>query len=292
MKNRINSGLLFVLPLTVFLFVMTFAPILYVIGLSLFRDYLPDRHVSFVGIKNFITILTKGDFWISLKNTAVYVVFSVFFHLLVAVVLAVMLDRNRGRFVGYSRFVRSLLIVPWLLSWAVAAALWKLILDPAGVLNAYLIKLGIMHHQIAWFGTTSFAMAWIIGITVWKAFPFYLMLVYAALTTIPPELYESADIDGAPLIRQVRSITLPMISPTMLTLAVLDVIWSLRQFDIIYLTTGGGPLNSTRTLTLQVYFTAYENFRFGISASDGVLILLISTVLAIIYIRLYERVEA
>ena len=292
MKNRNNSGLLFVLPLAVFLFVTTLAPIFYVVGLSLFRDYLPERHVSFVGIKNFITVLTGGDFWISLKNTGVYVVFSVFFHLTVAVVLAVLLDRNRGRFAGYSRLIRGLLIVPWLLSWAVAAALWRLILDPAGVLNAYLIKLGIMHRQIAWLGTTSFAMGWIIAITVWKAFPFYLMLVYAALTTIPIELYESADIDGARLARKVRSITLPMISPTMLTLAVLDVIWSLRQFDIIFLTTGGGPLNSTRTLTLQVYFSAYENFRFGIAASQGVLILLISTVLAVVYIQIYERAEA
>jgi len=280
------------MPLTLFLLATTLAPIAYVAGLSLFRDYLPQRSVSFIGLQNFIESIHAPEFWTSMTNTGIYVFFAVVFHLLVAIALAIMLDRTRSGFARYARVVRGLLVVPWLMSWAVAAALWRLILDPGGVLNAYLIKLGLMAKQIPWFGTTQYAMAWILIITVWKAFPFFLMLVYAALTTIPVELYESAQIDGANFFRKIRSITLPMITPTVLTLGILDVVWSLRQFDIIFLTTGGGPLNATRTLTLQVYLTAYEGFRFGLAASQGVIILLMSTVISILYIRLYERVDA
>ncbi len=275
----------------VFLLMTTFVPIVYVVGLSLFDHYLPANRMTFAGLGNYARSLHDADFWRSVGNSAVYVAASTVFHLVVAIVLALLLDRTRKGFARTAAGVRNLLIVPWLLSWAVAAALWRLILSPSGVLNAYLMRIGLIERRIPWFGTPGAAMAWIVAITVWKAFPFFMMLVYAAVTTVPNELYESAEIDGAGRLRRFVHITLPGIYPTVLTLVVLDVIWSLRQYDIIFLTTAGGPLDTTRTLTLHVYFSAYEQLRFGLAAAQGVFILAAASLLSFIYIVLYERLE-
>jgi multiple sugar transport system permease protein len=282
----------FIFPLFLFLLVTTLAPIVYVVVLSLFNNYLPSGRVTFAGFAQYAHFLSDAEFWKSVGNTATYVVASTAFHIFVAIALAVLLDRSGKRFTVFASGVRNILIVPWLLSWAVAAALWRLILSPSGVLNAYLMQIGFIERQVAWFGTPGVAMTWIVAITVWKAFPFFFMLVYAAVTTVPTEMYESAEIDGAGWLQRFWYITLPGIFPTVLTLIVLDVIWSLRQYDIIFLTTAGGPLNTTRTLTLQVYFTAYEELRFGRAAAQGVFILVVASVLAFIYIVLYERLEA
>ena len=134
-------------------------------------------------------------------------------------------------------------------------------------------------------------MIWVITITVWKAFPFFFMLIYAAMMTVPNELYESADIDGASIIGKFWRITFPMITQTMLTLIVLDLVWLLRQYEIIALTTGGGPLGLTTTLTIKIYRTTFENFRFGLASSQGVVVLIIASVISFIYIRLTIKAE-
>ena len=153
------------------------------------------------------------------------------------------------------------------------------------------MKLGILKEQISWFGEPDYAMGWIVFITVWKAFPFFMMLIYAALTTVPNELYEAADIDGASDWNKFYHVTFKTILPTILTLTVLDIIWSIRQYDIIFLTTAGGPLMSTRTLTLQVYFTAFENLKFGLASTEGTILMLISMTMALIYVKLYAKTE-
>lgn len=286
-----REGLFFISPLLVFLIATTLLPILYVVGISFTDYYLPAKRMSFAGLENYVRFLGDELFWKSVKNTLVYVFFSTVLHILVATLLAVLLDRSRQLFAGTASRIRNILIIPWLLSWAVAAALWRLILSPSGVFNAYLMEWGVIEKQIVWFGTPGLAMLWIVVITVWKAFPFFLMLVYAALTTVPTELYESAQMDGAGPVKRFWHITLPGILPTLLTLIVLDIIWSLRQYDIIFLTTAGGPLNTTRTLTLQVYFAAYEGLRFGLAAAQGVFILALSSFMSFVYIAVYERVE-
>jgi multiple sugar transport system permease protein len=286
-----RSGVWFLVPLIIFLAATTLAPILYVLVVSFTDYYLPASSIKFSGFTNYEKYLIDGDYWKSAGNTGVYVFFSTVCHIVVATVLAVFLDKPKGLFTGVGRRARNVLIVPWLFSWAVAAALWRLILSPGGILNAYLIQWGIICEQIPWFGTPGAAMAWIIAITIWKAFPFFMMMVYAGLMTIPGELYESAQIDGAGTVARFFGITLPSLAPTLLTLIVLDVIWSLRQYDIIFLTTAGGPLNTTRTLTLEVYYSAFEKLRFGLASAQGVFILILSSILAGIYIRIYEKRE-
>jgi multiple sugar transport system permease protein len=275
----------------VFLLATTFLPILYVVVMSFFKNYLPLRKISFVLFQNYQHALSDPDFLTSFRNTAVYVFFSVLFHIVVALTIAVFLDRRKGRVIIFAKTLRTIFIVPWLISWAVAASFWILLLDPAGVLNAYAMKLGILKEQISWFGDPHYAMLWVIVITVWKAFPFFMMLLYAALSTVPNQLYEAADIDGASGWQKFYHVSFKTILPTIMTLTVLDIIWSIRQYDIIMLTTAGGPLMSTRTLTLQVYFTAFENLKFGLASAEGMLLMVLSMTMAILYVNLYAKAE-
>lgn len=290
-KKIQKSGILYITPMLLFLLATTFLPILYVVVMSFFKNYLPLKKFYFLFFQNYKTALTNPDFLISLRNTAIYVFFSVLFHITVALAIAVFLDQRKGKVVFFAKTLRTIFIVPWLISWAVAASFWMLILDPAGVLNAYAMKLGILQEQISWFGEPNYAMGWVIFITVWKAFPFFMMLIYAALSTVPNALYEAADIDGASTWAKFYHVTFKTILPTILTLTVLDIIWSIRQYDIIMLTTAGGPLMSTRTLTLQVYFTAFENLKFGLASAEGMLLMLLSMTMAIIYVNLYAKTE-
>ncbi len=283
-----KRGILFIMPMFIFIIATTFLPILYVIIMGFFRNYLPEKAISFVFLENYKNIFKDPEFWKSLYNTGVYVFFTVFFHISFSLFIATFLDK-KGPLSGFAKILRSIFITPWLLSWAVAASVWLLILNPAGVLNGLAMNFGFLTKQIPWFGEKRFAMGWIIFITVWKAFPFFMMFIYAALTTVPAKLYESAAIDGASYLQKFYYITFPHILPTVLTLTVLDIIWSIRQFDIFFLTTAGGPLKSTQTLSLYVYFTAFERFKFGLASAQGIVIFLISSIAALVYVEIYSK---
>ena len=212
-------------------------------------------------------------------------------HIVFAVLLALFFDKD-SRIIGSMAFImRGLIIIPWLLSWTVAAAIWLLILNPSGVLNGLLLNWGMIPESVIWLGDPSTAMIWIVIVTVWKSLPFFFMLTYAALMTVPKELYESAVIDGAGAWKCFWSITLPMIKQTLLTLAVLDIVWCIRQYEVIAFTTGGGPLGSTKTLSVKIFQTAFENLRFGLASAQGVVVLLICSIIALIYIRIYTKSE-
>ncbi len=291
--KRLNkSGVPFILPLVIFLFLTTFFPIVYVTITGFFRNYLPEKEISFVFLQNFKEIFKDEDFIGSLWHTAVYVVSVSGIHLIMAVVLAIFFDKHIG-FIGKVAYtMRAIIIIPWLLSWTVAASIWLLILNPSGVLNGALMGMGAISEVITWLGTLKWAMFWLIMITVWKSFPFFFMLTYAAIITVPHELYESAQIDGAGTIQKFFRITIPMIMQTLMTLTALDLIWCIRQYVVIALTTGGGPLNSTKTLSVKIYQTAFEGLKFGQASAQGVVVLLISSIIAVAYIRLYTRTEA
>ncbi|MEI6873693.1 MAG: sugar ABC transporter permease [Spirochaetota bacterium] len=291
MVKRNREFLPWIAPLVLFLLITTFFPILYTVVMGFFDNYLPARRLAFAGIGNFITTFLDPLFYQVLANTVVYVAVSVFFHLLFGFLAAVFLDR-KGRGRRLASRLRVVFIVPWLIAWSVAAAIWQLILNPSGILNGILSGLGISPQPIPWLSDPRGALFWIILITIWKALPFYMMLIYAALTTVPDELYESADLDGASLPMKIYHISFKSVLPTILTLMILDIIWSLRMYDLVALTTGGGPLNGTRILSLYVYSTAFEKLQFGLASAQGFIIMLISCSMVLAYNRLLEKKEA
>ncbi len=291
MDRHARTGLYFVTPLILFLIATTLFPLLHVLVTSFFEHYLPDRQKTFILFGNFGKILQDDDFLQSIGRTGIYVVSVTAIHIISAVALAVFFDRHGG-VVGKTAFaMRGLIIIPWLLSWTVAAAVWLLILNPSGVLNGLLKTWGITQEVRVWLGDPGTAMIWLVLITVWKSLPFFFMLTYAALMTVPRELYESAVIDGAGMWRSFRSITLPMITQTLLTLGILDIVWCIRQYEVIAFTTGGGPLGSTKTLSVKIFQTAFENLRFGVASAQGVVVLFICSLIALAYIRVYSSAE-
>jgi ABC-type sugar transport system permease subunit len=192
----------------------------------------------------------------------------------------------RGRWL-----LRSVIILPWALPTIVNALMWRWI-DHAeyGSLNALLSQLGIIHEYQPWLSNSDTAMWMIIIADVWKMTPLCAILLLAALQSIDREVVEVAKVDGAGPVQLFRHIILPLITPVVLIVLVLRTMEAFKVFDIIWIMTHGGPANSTQTIAIYAYQTAYQGFDFGKGAALGYLIALVIVVLAAIYLRLLGRV--
>ena len=236
-KERI--GYLFVAPcIAVILLVLGF-PMLYVLGIS-FTKYRPMISLEWVGLKNYANILKDEVFFTACVNTFVFTIFSVVFHVLLGMAAALLLNRSfRGR-----RLVRTLYLLPWMLSYIVGAITWRWLLNGSyGILNEILLRMGLIKEYVAWLGTKQTAMLFVILANIWKQFPYVMLMFIAGLQAIPHEQYEAASIDGANALRCFTSVTLPNMKNVIVITSTLDFIWSFKQFDLIQTMTGGGDLH-------------------------------------------------
>ena len=145
-----------------------------------------------------------------------------------------------------------LYILPWLFTVAIVAVLWRLLLSPNGVVNYLLGTTGLTDGQTEWLANPSTALAAVTFINIWSGYPFFMISLLAGLQGIPRDLYEAAKVDGAGALAQFRNVTLPQLKPIIISMALLDFIWTTQQFALIWMTTGGGPINSTEVLDLHV----------------------------------------
>ena len=281
--------LLFIAPTLLTLGFLVFYPILQVIYISLWNNYLTIKNPAFVGFGNYIWLLQQGIFSLVFSNTAIFAVASVLLHLVLGLGLAMLLSakintRVRGLF-------RGILILPWMFTAAVVAVNWRLILNPFGIFNALLTQFGLMSlaAPIDWFGEQGLALPALILINLWRGYPFVMLMLLAALQSIPVELYEAAAVDGAGGWMRFRYVTIPSIRPVIASVGLLDAIWNFRLFDLVFLTTGGGPLNSTHVLATYTYQLAFESFEFGRASAMAVMMLLFTSVLTIFYFR-YQKI--
>ncbi len=277
---------LLVAPTLITLAVLVVYPIGYVIYISLHNNYWIVREPEFVRLENYQWLVEQKIFTTILKNTLLFTGASVVFHLLVGLGLAMLLSsevinpRMRNIF-------RGILIVPWLFTTVVVATVWRLMLYPGGVVNGILAQLGLMDmaQPLNWLGEPDLALPAVILINVWAGYPFSLLMMLAALLSVPQSLYEAADVDGANGIQKFFRITIPMIKPVIASVALLDAIWSFRLFDLVFLTTGGGPLNATHVLATYTYRLSFESFEFGRVSALSVMLLLFTMLLTIFYFR-------
>jgi multiple sugar transport system permease protein len=158
-----------------------------------------------------------------------------------------------------------------------------------GVVNALLRQAGWLATDLAWFAHDDTALAAVIVPTVWKAYPFFTLTLLAALQAIPASLYEAARVDGATSWQRFRYITWPGIRPSAALAAILNTLWALREFDIIYLTTGGGPDRATETLAVRIYQEAFAFFRMGTASALGVLTMTMAVLLVLMSLRTIRR---
>lgn len=237
---------------------------------------------TWVGLDNYKTLLSDAFFWNTFLNTVLFTAGSVILHLALGLGLALLLNAKINQF--FRTVARGILIVPWLLAPTVAGMIWVLMLAPFGVFNGFLAPLGLPSN-IAWLGDSSTALGSVTAMNVWRAFPFFMVMLLAGLQSVPQQLYEAAQIDGATLWEQFRYITLPELRGVMATIVLLDSIWTFRAFDPVFVMTGGGPSHSSEVLATAIYFDGFQKMKFGYASAEAMVMFVALFIVSAIYVR-------
>jgi multiple sugar transport system permease protein len=279
-------GVLLILPsLLLFITVIAF-PILQAFLISLRDVNMLTLTGNFVGLRNYSTILSQPEFWISLLNTLVWSISSLICQLGLGVAIALLLNT---RFIGRS-LARGLVILPYLLATVVTVLIWQWMLnDLYGITDFLLMQWGLTTAPLPWLSRMPYAMITVVLIGTWKLFPFVVITVLARLQSIPDQLYEAARIDGAGPFARFWDITLPQIRTILSLIILLRFIWDFKEFDLIFLLTGGGPQISTQTLPLLIYKEAFGALHLGRGAAVSMLMFLVMLVLFVLYLRQHRR---
>lgn len=245
-----------------------------------------DVTPAWVGADNFFYALTDPDFQAALGRTLYFTVISVAFEGVIGVLVALLLNQKfHGRNV-----LRVLVILPWALPTIVNATMWRLNFNPDyGSINALLTQLGVINHYRSWLGDPASALNAVMLADIWKNYPLITLLTLAALQSIPDDLYEAARLDGASAWRRFRAITLPAILAPLAVALVLRTIDAFKVFDIIYVMTRGGPMDSTKTLSFFVYQESFSYLRAGSGAAYAVLMTLLCGLLIALYMLMLFR---
>jgi multiple sugar transport system permease protein len=271
-------------PTVLLIVVLMVVPIIMVIGYSFRDNVIVQPESEFAGLANYAKVLSDPDFLAGLKNTAIFITVSMVAHLVLGLAFAMMLNTKLLGGVTKALF-RIVYILPWLFTIAVIAVIWRLMLDPAGVLNYVLQTLGLIQQGVDWLGDPGTALWVVTFANVWSGYPFFMISLLAGLQGIPGDLYEAADVDGASPIQKFRHVTLPQLRPVIISMAVLDLIWTSQQFALIWMMTGGGPLNATEVLSTFTYKQAFSEYEFATASAAAVVVLLLTMVLAFFYVR-------
>lgn len=279
-------GFLLIAPtIAVFSLVIVY-PLLAAIYLSVFSIYTPTLEGDFTGAENYIRLLTGRAFWNALLTTLIWTVGTLSLQIVFGVGMALLLHQN----LWFRSLARSLVLFPYFVSTVVAVLVWRwLFNDLYGAVNHGLMQLGIMDMPLDWLGSMPNAMIGVILVGAWKYFPFVVIAVLARLQTIPEHLYEAARIDGAGPVARFIDVTLPQLRSVLVVIVLLRAIWDFKEFDLIFLLTGGGPVTSTQTLSLLVYQEAFALNNMGQAAAYSIGMMLVMLVFMLVYIRRTAR---
>lgn len=252
-------------------------PIVMVIGYSFQDNVILKSSSEFAGADNYVTVLTDPAFWKATGNTVFFSTVSVAVHLVLGLTFAMSLNSPLISVTSRAIF-RALYVAPWLFTAAVIAVLWRMLLSPNGIVNF------LLNTDVEWLADPRLALGTVTFINIWAGYPFFMVSLLAGLQGIPQDLHEAASIDGASQVR-FWNVTIPQLRPIIISLLLLDLIWTSQQFALIWLTTGGGPIDVTEMLSTYTYKLAFANYDFSLAATAAVLILLMSLVLAVLYVR-------
>jgi multiple sugar transport system permease protein len=267
-------------PAASFLAAVVLFPAVYILWLSLERRLLVFNVVEFVGFENYWRLLADTRFWNALWNTVYFTAVSVTLELGLGLSVALLLRRAfRGRALMY-----AVVLVPWAIPTVVSARMWEWMYNAEfGVLNY------VLGTSVNWLGHPAWAMHAAIVMDVWKSTPFVILLLLAGLQNIPRELYLAARLDGASAWTQFRAVTLPLLAPLIWVVSIFRTIDAFRVFDTIYVLTGGGPANSTETLSIYAYKILFQQLEFGYGSTVAVVAMLCVGAAALLYARLMRQ---
>jgi len=281
-----NVGALFVLPAFLYMMVFVGYPIISNIILSL-QDVtvrnLAKGEKHFVGFANYITVFHSDVFVKSLGNTLIFTIGSLFFQFLIGFVLAVFFVKK----FRFAKTVRGILMIPWMMPMTVTALMFKLIFaTDIGVLNYLLRVTHLINSNIDWLTNPKTAMIGVIAANVWIGIPFNMILISTGLTTISQDLYESASVDGATGFKQLIYITIPLLRPTIESVLVLGFIYTFKVYDLIYVMTEGGPVNSTHLLSTYSYKLSFDMFKYSEGSAVANILLVILLLVGMLYLKI------
>jgi multiple sugar transport system permease protein len=271
-------------PTVVLMIVLMLVPIVMVIGYSVMSNVIVDKNPEFVGFDNYAEVLRDPRFYTAVKNTSFFTGVSVIAHLLLGLGFALLLSTKllSKRLVALFRVIY---ILPWLFTVAIIAVVWRMLLDSHGIVNYLVTTLHLSQSNVEWLSDPSKALFAVTFINIWAGYPFFMMSLLAGLQGIPEDLEQAAMVDGAGAVRRFFHITLPQLKPIIIAMAVLDILWTTQQFALIWLTTGGGPIDVTEMLSTYTYKFAFSRYQFSMASASAVVILLLSLVLAVFYVR-------
>lgn len=274
-------GALLIAPTVLVFCAVIVYPLVSAIYLGLFSIYTPTMEGEWVGLDNYRRLLASGEFWRSLANNLIWTAGTLTLQMVFGILVALMLHRN----LAFRALARSLVLFPYFLSTVVAVLVWRwLFNDLYGVLNHLLLWAGIVDLPVDWLGSMPNAMISLIFVGAWKYFPFVVIAVLARLQAIPDELYEAASIDGAGAWARFTDVTLPQLRDVLIVVVLLRTVWDFKEFDLIYLLTGGGPIIGTQTLPLMVYKEAFALNQMGGASAAAVLMMLVMLLFMSLYL--------
>lgn len=259
-------------------------PLIYSVKLSLLNyNLLTPGDVYFNNFGNYTKLFASQELWIILRNSLIWVITVVSFQFLLGFCIALLL--NGSRFKGKGIY-QSVIFLPWAMSCFLIGLIFKgLFSQYNGFVNIALMKLGLISQPLAWLSSVKLSMIAPIVSMIWYGVPFFGIMILAALQSIPQEVIESADIDGAGYLQRLFKIVIPYIKPTIIVTLLLRVIWVFNSSDTIYVTTGGGPANSSNILPLYIFNQAYYSMDFGYGAAAGLLMMVLLGVYAFAYLK-------
>ncbi len=289
LETRYNLlGVALIAPSVLIFCTVIVYPLVSAIYLSLFQIATPTLTGRWLGLGNYAILLGSGQFWRALWVNLVWTAGTLTLQVVFGVGAALLLHQS----FWLRSLARSLILFPYFISTVVAVLVWRwLFNDLYGVLNHVLRTAGLLQMPIDWLGQMPNAMVSLILVGAWKYFPFVVIAVLARLQTIPESLYEAASLDGAGWWGRFWDVTLPQLRGVLVIVILLRAIWDFKEFDLIFLLTGGGPLDYTQTLPLLVYQEAFAQQDMGRASAVAVLMMLVMLIFMTLYFRSYGREE-
>ena len=274
---------LFLLPAVVVLVLFFFIPFFQTIGLSFFGYDSSLYNPDFVGLDNYKKLITSPVFYKVMANTFIYLIFAVPFLTVFPLFLAILINQK----IRCVTLYKILIYLPVIVSIVVAAIAFKWLYAQTGILNYFVEQLG--YNPIGWLTDPKYSLYSVAIVTIWKGVGYYMMIYLASLMSVPQDLYEACDIDGASFFRKHLTVTVPHLMPTIALVSTISTISAMKVFAEIYVMTKGGPLNSSKTIVYYIYERAFENLDLGYASALSVVLLVVVLAFSIINVVFFEK---
>lgn len=277
-----------IIPVVIFMIIVYGYPLLLTFKYSFQEVSLIGSENTFVGFRNYIRVLTDEKFYNTLILTFKWAVLTIVIKIVIGFIMALLLNAE----LYFKKALRFLVLIPWAIPQVVVAILWTWILDGQyGYLNYYLQKFGFVEEVIRWLSDPNLALISTSIVDAWIGIPLITMIFLSGLSSIPDSLYEAAMVDGANLFQRFRYITLPAMKKVFLIALTLTTIWTFNSFNVIYVLTGGGPMDATETMMIKIYHEAFGKYNLGMSSTLSIIVFIILTILSILYWKQINRDE-